>query len=318
MTTVHTKILQILTRIFVSALTLSLCFPVNIVLANTLSVGTKEYILTPSDIEFGTLDFTSSDKKNIEMVVSVKSYDPKSESFLDTKPFIGLNKSSYLIKPNETISISYAIAIPAEQPEGTYFNVITIEPKTGINTGSGNTLVSIKNGFGALFAFHIESKNNNIDKIFMDKSDTQLILEDRGIPYISPMKIKYIYENKSNFVFKPQGEIRILDNKGKQVSKRIVINTDAKAIYPGEKIEITEKIWPWSNPKEFFDTRVITARTYNGFTENYLTNQIKVNIKEPLIVLTGITAVLILSLTYTLVAAVKKGSQKRSSTQSSE
>lgn len=251
--------------------------------ASSITTDKLEYKLEAGDFEFGSLKFTSTEKEILKISVSVKAYDPKEEVFIDTKPFIGLQQTNFTIKPNETITIEYAISIPEEQPIGTYFNVIAIEPVKAQTGPLSSVGVSIKNGFGALLTFNIQEANNTIDKVFIDKSDTQIIVERRGFPFLSPLRLRYIFVNNSNFVFRPEGEIRITNQGGKQIDQRVQINPDNKAIYPSEKIEIVKEFKVWDNIDEIFDKKVISARTYNGFTENYLTNQVEVMIREQII-----------------------------------
>ncbi len=281
--------------------------------ASSISTSLQEYTLQPGDIEFGTLEFTSSEKEDLKIKLDVKSYDPEKEVFLDTTPFIAVKQSSYTVKPGQEISIDYALSIPLQQPTGTYFNVITIEPELGNDINGKGGSISLKNGFGSLFAFHIEDGENTIDKIFIEKSDTTLIIEKRGFPLISPMTVKYIYKNNSNFVFKPQGEIRIVDKEGNQILERVQINPQNKTIYPGGEIEIQESFKTWDDLEKALDTKIITARIYNGFTDNYLTNQVEVSIKEPI----GVVAVLASMMILGTIAGVarlisyKMGSRKK-------
>lgn len=266
----------------------------------------------------GSIEFTSTDNKVIEINISVKSYDPQTETFLDTKPFIGISKSKYSVKPNETVQIEYAVSIPQEQPQGSYFNVIAVEPIQNSLPKDGNVNVNISNGYGSLFALHIEDAQTNIDKVFIDQSDTQLIITKRGFPFLGKMEITYIYENKSNFVFRPQGEIRVLNKDGKQVVERIEINPESKAVYPNQKVEVKKSVNVWDNLDKVLETKIVTARTYNGFTENYLTNQVEVSLKEPIFLLGTVSVVALLSIVVVAIKAIFGKKEKRSKTESEQ
>src|SRR5690606_9579812 len=104
-----------------------------------------------------------------------------------------------------------------------------------------------------------------------------------------PLKFTYIYTNNSDFVFKPEGEVRITDGSSNQVTDRVQINESQKALYPGEEIRVTKEDKTWKDIKEAFGEKIVTSRTYNGFTENFITNEVKVSIKEPLLIGGGVT-----------------------------
>jgi len=265
--------------------------------ASTITPSIIEYDLEPSSFKLGEIKYKNTTDNDETVVISVDSYDAKEEKIVSVTPLITIAQKELTIKKSQEIGIKYVVNIPDDKPQGTYFNLISIQPKS--SNKQANTL-DVKKGVGSLVVIHVLSSGTSIEKIFANSSDTQLVIENTGFPFIYPLKLKYVYINNSNFVFRPEGEIRIVDNNGQQVSQRYEINPEKKALYPGDKIDISEQVMTWSDVNQIVNNKDVIARIYNGFDTNYISNEVSVSIL-PQIIASG---VLVLTLIILLIIGI--------------
>jgi hypothetical protein len=267
----------------------------------SLKPGVQEYSLEPGEIKFGEISFKSNEKKSTEISATVETYDPKTGEILNKEPFVGLPEKEFTVAPGQQITIEYVISIPDETPVGSYFNIVTITEKRKGSNQSNN--VSVKKAVGSIVAMHVIESEKSIEALFFDQSETSLKLLNRGLPFISKTELEYTYENKSNFVFRPEGEIRVLDQEGKQVAQRFEINPEKKPIYPGEKYseKITLEEWETS---EILHSKDVIARTYSGYGNNYITDKITVSLKYSIFAIGGTVGILLVALLAILIRFV--------------
>ena len=281
------KVLKILfTTIILSII--SLTFVPNALASNSINV-VKEEVINTQDVLLDQISYKNDSNIKETIKVTVSAYDSKTETILTTKPFVGLSKDTYTVSPNTTINIPYAVSVPAGTPIGTYSNVIFIQ-KQDSEKQAGN--VAISPAIGNLLVFHVQDSTITLDQIFFNQSDIKLIVKKKGLPYISKTEFVYSYTNNSNFIFTPQGEIRILDNDEKQVLERFEINPEKKRVYPGETYEQTHSVNIWKSLKDVTSQKNIVAMTYgNQFTTPIL-NKVPISITYQL-ALIGIVALII-------------------------
>ena len=120
------------------------------------------------------------------------------------------------------------------------------------------------------------------------------------------MQISYSYINKSNYVFAPMGEIRVLDNNQTQVSDRYELNNAEKKIYPNEKIEVKWEVDTWKSITEILNGKTIVARIYSGEEDVYIADQINVKILEQVSILIAITLLITILIFSGIFSILKK------------
>lgn len=270
----------------------------------------KEEVINQDDLLLDEISFKNTTKESQKIKIRIAPYDPKNEQILTTKPFVGMTKTSYTVPAGKEIQIPYAVSIPQETPAGTYFNVILFEEvKDKKDVVDAN--VEITPTIGALLAFHVQDSDVSINQIFFNQSDISLKIEKKGLPYISPTVFTYTYVNNSNFVFKPKGEIRILDADEKQVRERFQINEEEKAIYPGDKYEKTFEVRMWTDYKDILSQKNIIAKTYSNIDDTPVINKVTVSILNQIIVIGAVGTVIIGLLIYSGISAIVSVSKSK-------
>lgn len=264
----------------------------------SLKPGIKEYELSPGEVRLGEILFKSNEKSTTKITATVETYDPKTEEIINKKPFLALNAKEYSVKGGSEIPITYVISVPKDTPIGSYFNIITISEKTDSKNHSENS-VGVKKAVGAIIAMHIIESQKSIEALFFDQGETSLKIASVGLPGLSETEIEYSYTNNSNFVFKPEGEIRVVDQQGKQVAQRFEINPGKKAIYPGdaysEKFSIEK-----THLSQILQSKDIIARTYSGYGNEYITDKVTLSLKNSAILTGLLLAVILLVILYAL------------------
>lgn len=285
----------------ITLLTLSISYTP--VIATTISPTVKNFVVQKDDIFFEEIKYKNDSNKAESISISISSYDTKKEENLSDKPFITVKGTKFTVKPKTEITIPYIIAIPSDIPAGTYFNVIYIEKKEK-DTKSGNVTVIQSNGI--LFSFHIQDSTTSLNQIFYNQSDIKLVVKNKGLPYYLPTQFEYIYTNNSNFVFKPQGEIRIIDSKGNQIMERFEINKDVKAVYPGETITQTYEVNLWKDIQSILDKKTIVSKTYSDIDQTPVLNKVDISVIYQIGVILGVIAIIILAILVLIVASIIK------------
>jgi hypothetical protein len=296
---------NILTALII--LSILLLSPV-ITLADGYSIkpGIKEYTLSPGQIRLGEILFRSNEKKDTRIAVTVETYDPKTESILNKKPFVSVGTGKYTVKAGKEVSIEYALSIPEDTPVGSYFNIVTVtEDRKG---SSEENTVGVKKAVGSIVAMHVIDSDKSIEAIFFDQGATSLKVTNKGFPFLSATRFEYSYENKSNFVFRPEGEIRIIDQQGKQVSQRFEINPEKGAVYPGDRYTESFEVDQW-DVNNVFQTKDIIAKTYSGYGDNSITDKVTLNLRNSIYALGTTGAVLVVFLLILIVRAVRMRSK---------
>lgn len=281
--------------------------------ATTISPTVKSFVVKKDDIIFEEIKYKNDSNKTENITISVSSYDTKKEENLTDKPFITVKDTKFTIKPKKEIVIPYIIAIPTETPAGTYFNVVYIEKKEK-DDKSGNVTVVQSNGI--LFSFHVEDSTTSLNQIFYNQSDIKLVVKNKGLPYYIPTQFEYVYTNNSNFVFKPQGEIRIIDSKGNQIMERFETNKDIKAVYPGETITQSFEVNMWKDIQSILSSKTIVSKTYSDIDQTPVLNKVDVSVIYQIGVILGVIAIIVLAtiilIISTIIRAIKSKKKKES------
>ncbi|MCC7290284.1 hypothetical protein IT417_03480 [bacterium] len=283
--------------------------------ATNITPGVKSYVLSKEDILLDEITYKNESNKSEIVLLTVSAYDAKTEKSISDSPFLALKKKQITIPAKKEVTIPYVISIPKETPVGTYFNVILIQKKE-VKAKQGN--VNVIPSVGVLLSFHIEESNTSINQIFFNQSDIQIVVTKKGLPYLSPTEFEYQYTNNSNFVFKPEGEIRILNASQQQILDRYEINPQRKAIYPGESFTQSYSVKLWPDVQSIFSNRNIVSKTYNDIQGSPVLNKVEVSILYQVGVIGGVAVVLILILLWLLISWIISAVRAKKTKESTE
>lgn len=276
--------------------------------AHLISPPVTDLFLSPGDIHLGEITFTNTSDKDIIVTPSVSVYDPQTQEYVQATPIVGISEEKVVISANSEEDFTYTVSVPKDQPEGTYFNLVVIIPEAETSTDAP---LSIKAGYGSLIAIHVAGSDESVESLFFKRGTTELIVTEKGFPSISPTQFTYSYTNESDFAFKPEGEIRIVDSEGKQIEQKFDINTEQKTVYPGETLEqeFEVDIWSFDN---ILGAKDIVSRTYSGFGTNFVTNKTTISLLQPILILSVLIVVVVLTVvTMITIKAVKKRKSKK-------
>lgn len=297
------KIKTIFTIGFLSILFL---FPLNHVNANSLSPAITQTILSSGEIFDSKILFTNTTNKEVYILPTVVGYNPKTNSILikDTYLFVKTDIDTFKVEPGATISLNYKIVVPSNLPLGTYFNLIILKQTNDVGFLNPQNSVGAVDNLSHLVVLHVV-QHGNVKGITSEFAQVSMEIVDRGIPFIKDTKVKYIYQNITNYVLIPDGEIQIYNNKGRYTPQYYKINKNKQKLYPNDIIEETIVIDKW-NISDLIYPRTVLGLFYNGIDENNITREIQQN-SSYFFLLSG---VIILTLGFAFFKSLKQSKKK--------
>lgn len=270
--------------------------------ASTFTPSELKYTINQEDFKFDEIKYKNDSTVVENIILTVSSYDEKNKVKLDTKPFFAIEEANYTVKPGQEISIPTLATIPKDTPIGTYFNAIYLQQKV-VKKGSPTT--TTEPTLVMLVTFHVQSETTRTDEVFFDQSDITLAVKNKGLPFIAPTEIEYTYTNNSNFVFKPEGEIKISDDAGNQIGDKLVINSEKKVVFPGESITQTYTVTPWNDIQSILSTKNILSTTVSDIDNTPVMNKIEISILYQCIIIAVVALVLFIAIIALLVMIIK-------------
>lgn len=306
------------TTLLLSSLILSLSLfpPSSKIEANTLSPHTKELLITNQERTKEILSFTNDSRKDMLVTPVIYSYNPQTIELTEDDGFIftRADKEIFTVKPKTTLELEYEIVPISNMKPGTYFNLLVLEKQFE------ETFITETNPLGAtdsiahLVVLHIADSEADVYGITSEFAKIDIQVLEKGIPFIRPTVIKYTYQNVTNYVLNPMGEIQIYSEQGKYSPTYKKINKEQEKLYPGglleEEVEINQ-----SHFSDFYSNRVIIGRFYNGIDENLLVKEI---VLEPNYIPLIFGGILIFSTIFLLKAMFSKKDSKKSSSKQSK
>jgi hypothetical protein len=260
--------------LFFCAILLGIITPKN-VYANAIAPPTSEYLLTTEERRESTLTFKNNSRKEIFLSPVIYSYDPqtlemsKEDGFIFTRA----DKEIFSVRPTETFELPYEVVPDRDMRPGTYFNLIILEAEEEkVFVAETNPIGTIEN-LSHLVVLHITDPEKDVKGISSEFAKVDIEIIDKGIPFISPTVIKYTYENISNYVLNPMGEIQFYSTKGRFTPEYIKINKDQQKLYPGGLLEEEFEIQK-DHISNLFTQRMILGRFYNGIDENLVIQEV--------------------------------------------
>jgi len=266
------KINKLFTIGFLSILFL---LPLTSVSANSLAPAINQSMLSSGDTIDSKILFTNTTNKEVYILPNVVGYNPKTSSIVteDTYLFVKTDIDTFKVEPNATISLSYKIIVPSNLPLGTYFNLIILKQTNDSGFITSENSVGAVDNLSHLVVLHVVEQGD-VKGISSEFAQISMEIIDRGIPFIKNTKVKYIYQNITNYVLIPDGEIQIYNNKGKYIPKYYKINQERQKLYPNDIIEETIVIDQW-HISDLIYPRTVLGLFYNGIDENSVTKEIQ-------------------------------------------
>jgi hypothetical protein len=218
----------------------------------------------------GKVTFKNEGTTPVDITPRVSAYDPKTLQLISEEKtlFLVLDRETYTVQPQSSLILNYEIKPPANLSAGTYFNLIIFQKSAPNTVGNQPNQLGTVENLSQLVSIHILEKQTTYPlQIKTDFAQITMDITDAGIPFLKPMTIKYTYQNTTNYVLQPDGEIQVFDTKSSYSPEYIQINVTGKKLYPGDSIEETVTIKKWHISDILFGRKIV-GRFYNGIDQN--------------------------------------------------
>ena len=240
------------------------------IFADSLTPSIFEKGVTAGSTSTGTVTFKNESTDQVTIKPYVSAYDSKSLQLISDEKsiFLKMDIETYDVQPGGTLTLNYEIKPPANLTPGTYFNLIVLQkvmPSTYLTTKNPTGTID---ALSQLVAIHIlEQSDAGVLGIKTDFASINMEVVDKGIPFLKPTVVKYTYQNTTNYVLNPKGEIQIFDNKSTYSPTYKQVNGENKKLYPKDTIEETISIGDWHISDLLFGRKIV-GYFYNGIDEN--------------------------------------------------
>ncbi len=289
-------------KTFTLAILLYTLCGISFVQASSVEPGVLRIPLSQGERKYETVKFTNSEDFDIEVSIKPYAYNPKTDELSEEKKniFIKSDTDTIKVKANGYYDIKYEIIPIQNYPEGTYFNILSITPKLK------DQAFSINGSIAQLIILDLVKAEDQVKGIVTTQFTSNIEVINKGIPFITPLKLKYSITNNSNYVLTPQGRIDIFNEKNTYKPIYTYINEEKEEIYPGETYEEEVEIKTWY-VADLFLKRVAMGEVYNGIDNNpqYVETEINNFILELTI---GFIALTLITL---LIKSVKQDIRKK-------
>lgn len=247
--------------------------------ADTITPSIYKQSFTLGTTTTGNVTFKNEDSVPVTITPTASAYDPKTLQLItgEKSIFVILDKETYIVQPQKSLTLSYEIKPPVNLEPGTYFNLIILQKNLSTGYINQDNQIGAAQSLSQLVAINIFEGNDTTQlQISGDFAQISMEVIDSGIPFLRPLKIKYIYQNTTNYVLEPQGEIQIFDSKSSYAPIYQHINATNKKLYPGDTLEETFSITNWKISDILFGRKIV-GRFYNGIDQNSITKELSQN-----------------------------------------
>jgi hypothetical protein len=193
---------------------------------------------------------------------------------------------------------------------GTYFNLIILKEEVEKAFVAETNPVGAVENLAHLVVLHIADADKDVKGITSEFAKVEIEVIDKGIPFISPTVIKYTYENISNYVLNPMGEIQLYSTKGRFTPEYIKINKDQQKLYPGGLMEEEFTIQK-DHISNLYTQRVVLGRFYNGIDENLIIKEVVIQPNFELFIALAILIIAAIALVKVILDNKKKNTLKK-------
>lgn len=295
--------MKIVRTILLTTLLYTIC-GISFVHASSVQPGILRISLSQGERKYESVRFTNTEDFDVEVSIKPYAYNPKTDDISEDKKYIFLKTDTDTIKVKSKgyFDIKYEIIPIQNLSEGTYFNILSITPKIQDQN------ISINGSIAQLIVLDLVKPEDQVKGVVTTQFTTNIEVINKGIPFITPLKLKYSIKNNSNYVLTPQGRIDIFNDKNTYKPVYTYINEDKEEIYPGETYEEEVEIKAWYIT-DLFLKRIAMGEVYNGVDNNPQYVEIEINnfILELSIAFTALT------LATLLIKSVKQDNKKKNS-----
>lgn len=266
--------------------------------ADSVTPAIYETTLITGSKATGKVTFKNESSDIVVITPKVSAYDPKTLQLISDEKtlFLVMDKETYTVQPQGSLTLNYEITPPSNLSTGTYFNLIILQKTFPSGYINQKNQIGTVETLSQLVTIHIlEEQTTYPLQIKSDFAQISMEITDAGIPFLKPMSIKYIYQNTTNYVLKPQGEIQVFDRKSSYSPEYIQINATGKKLYPGDSIEESIIVDKW-HVSDILLGRNIVGKFYNGIDQNTITKEISQNSYYPYLIILAVIIILIMVL----------------------
>lgn len=155
-------------------------------------------------------------------------HDPAGTLPRSNGPWITFNPELLTLEPNETTTINFEVAVPANDTlRGTYWSVLMVEGITPPDTFNFNTGVTINTAIR--YAVQIITNIGNTGATDIQFPGLQLTKQQEN------NVLNVVVENTGERILKPEMSLEIFDDEGNTVA---VLKADKRKTFPGTSIMV--------------------------------------------------------------------------------
>lgn len=270
--------------------------------ANKVFPYKTEIIISNQERTKESFSFKNESTKDIKITPIPYSFDSKNVQIIENgEIFVRTDREIFTVKPEESIQLDFEIVPPNNMEPGTYFNLILLEKQEEDVFLPEFSPLGVVDTLSHLVVLHIADPDSSVFGISTEFAQISLNIQQKGIPFIRPLKLKYSYQNITNYVLTPMGELQIFNEDSKYEPVYIKINQEEKKLYPGD-IKEEEFEVNLTNIVDLFVVKKVIGRFYNGIDENFVSLEVR---QEPNYTLPLFTGAILL-LTVLLFKSFKK------------
>lgn len=284
-------------KIFKVALSLFIIYTlcgISLVSANSIDPAIRRITLAKGQRKYASVVYQNSEDFDVELTITPYGYNPRTDeiSEVENDIFLKADTDTISVPANSSFNIKYEIYPIANIREGTYFNILTITPI------ADNQNVSIINSIAQLIILDVVNEQNDVRGIATESYSTSIQVVNKGIPFLTPLKLKYLILNNSNYVLTPQGRIDVFNERNAYKPTYEYINREEEEIYPEEIYQNEFEVESW-HISDLFSKRIVYAEIYNGIDSNPQKVELEINSYLPeIFTLLAILIISILGLKY--------------------
>jgi hypothetical protein len=231
--------------------------------ANSIEPSIRRITLAKGQRKYASVEYINSEDYDIELSITPYAYNPRTDDISEEENeiFLKADTDTITVNANSTYNIKYEIFPIGNIREGTYFNILTITPTLDQQD------VSIYPSIAQLVILDVVNEDKDVKGIVTEAYLTSIQVVDKGIPFLKPLKLRYIIQNNSNYVLTPNGRIDIFNERNSYKPIYEYINRQEEEIYPNEILEKEFIVDSW-HISDIFTKRIVQAQVYNGIDSN--------------------------------------------------
>ena len=258
--------------------------------ANNIDPAIRRITLAKGQRKYASVVYKNSEDFDVEVSIIPYLYNPRTDEISEKEKdiFIKADTDTFTIPTNTSINIKYEIFPIANIREGTYFNILVLTPV------GENQDVKISNSIAQLVILDVVSEEKEVKGITTEAYTTDIRVVKKGIPFLTPLVLRYSISNDSNYVITPQGRLDVFNDTNNYKPIYEYVNRDEEEVYPGESFEKEFTVSEW-HISDLYNKRIVQAEVSNGLDSNPQNVELEIDsyLSEIFISLTVVTIIII-------------------------